>query len=59
MKVWVCETWGSVGYDYFGNDVTLWFKEEDAVKHGNNHVEYLGTSDYIQGRFTVYEREIK
>ena len=59
MRVWVCVTWETDGYDYFGEDVTLWFKEEDAIKHGNSHVEYLVTSDYTHGSFTVYEREIK
>ena len=34
MKVWVCETWETDGYDRFSEHITLWYKREDAIAHG-------------------------
>lgn len=28
MKVWVCETWETDGYDRFGEHITLWYKKK-------------------------------
>lgn len=58
MKVWVCETWETDGYDTFGEWVTLWHNEEDATKHGQEVADSC-TAQYIEGRFRVWEASVQ
>ena len=54
MKVWVCETWETEGYDYFGEHITLWYKREDAVAHGQAVIAE-GTDDpHVTSNFRVW-----
>lgn len=54
MKVWVCETWETDGYDHFGEHITLWHKKEDAEAHGKA-VADESTAQYVTGKFQVCE----
>lgn len=54
MKVWVCETWESDGWDRFGEHLTLWYKQEDAMKHGQAVADEC-TTQYVKGGFKVWE----
>lgn len=58
MKVWVCETWETDGYDHFGEHITLWHKKEDAVAHGQAVADEC-TTQYVAGRFTVREATVQ
>lgn len=58
MKVWVCETWETEGYDTFGEHITLWYKKEDAVAHGQSVADEC-TNQYVTGRFRVWEAVVQ
>lgn len=58
MKVWICETWETDGYDTYGECITLWHNKEDAVKHGQEVADAC-TSQYIDGRFKVREAVVQ
>ena len=58
MKVWVCKTWETDGYDDFGEHITLWHKKEDAVAHGQA-VADEDTIQYVTGRFQVWEAAVR
>ena len=58
MKVWICETRETDGYDYFGEDVTLWYKQDDALKHAQTIVDEC-TDPHTQVRFTVREVRVQ
>lgn len=58
MKVWVCETWETDGYDHFGEHITLWYKEEDAVAQGKAVADEC-TTQYVEGRFQVWEADVQ
>lgn len=58
MKVWVCETWETDGYDDFGEYITLWHKKEDAMAHGQSVADEC-TNQYVTGRFRVWEAAVQ
>lgn len=58
MKVWVCKTWETDGYDHFGEHITLWRNKEDAEARGKA-VADEGTTQYVTGRFQVWEAAIR
>lgn len=58
MKVWLCETYETDGYDHWGEHVTVWHRKEDAEQHGAAVVEEVG-SGFITGRFNVWEAEVQ
>lgn len=58
MKVWVCETWKSDDFYEFGECITLWHKEEDAMAHGRAVADEY-TDESTTGRFRVWEDIIR
>lgn len=58
MKVWLCETYETDGYDHWGEHVTVWRRKEDAVQHGAAVAEEASAA-YIKGRFSVWEVEVQ
>lgn len=58
MKVWLCETYETDGYDHWGERVTVWRRKEDAEQHGAAVAEEA-SAEYVKGRFSVWEAEVQ
>lgn len=58
MKVWLCQTYETDGYQYWGEHVTVWRCKEDAERHGAA-VAKETTEGYVQGWFNVWEAEVQ
>lgn len=61
MKVWLCETYETDGYDSWGEHVTVWHRKEDAEQHGAAVAKDISAADYAGyvGRFNVWEAEVQ
>lgn len=58
MKVWICETWETDGWDVFGEGITLWRNKGDAVQYGQDFVDSCA-DPYSNGRFQVWEEPVQ
>lgn len=58
MKVWVCETWETDGWDVVSEHITLWRNKEDAVKYGQDFIDSC-TDPYTNGHFRVREEVVQ
>ena len=58
MKVWVCETWETDGYETWGESISIWHSEETAREYGQSVVG-SATGAYWHKNYQVWEELVQ